>query len=507
MSQNDSYRDHIALTELLLDTSPVGLKELGAVAHGEVQVRLGPEFQARVQASRGHLLAHLERGTPVYGTNTGVGALYTRAIPPEQGPQLSRNIVLSHACGVGAGLSPLLVRAIMFSAVLNLGQGYSGVRLELLDMLVEMLNRKVIPLIPSRGSIGSLTHMASVGCALMGLGTCLEGEREVPAEKALQSAGLQPLELLEGEGLSLVSGTPSLMGIGGLATLRAHRLSQAADLAAALSFEALRANPGCLDPRVHRVRNHSGQSRVAATLLRLTMGSELLSTENLQDCLSLRTTPQVHGSSLQTIERAVATLEVELNSATDNPLIFPDAVLSACNAHGEPMAQCLDGLSVALAELGNISERRTDRLLNFRVNGLPPFLTEDPGLNSGWMIPQYVSAYLVAENKILSHPVSVDSIPMSAFQEDHVNMGTMAALMAFRVARNLERILAIEMLTARAALGYRLPLQPGPTLQRAVELLDGLVPPKSGDRVLGPDIETLALELGEGRFYSELESL
>ena len=317
-------------------------------------------------------------------------------------------------------------------------------------------------------------------------------------EEALASCELTPLSLEAGEGLSLVSGTPSLTGVGGVAVVKAQRISDIADIAAALSFEALRANPDSLHPRVHEVRPHFGQQEVARRMRILLEDSELLSRENLQDCLSLRTTPQVHGSTRQNVQRAVQTLEVELNSATDNPLIFEDEVLSACNAHGEPMAQCLDGLSVAMAELGNISERRTDRLLNFRINGLPPFLSDDPGLRSGLMIPQYVSAYLVAENKVLSHPASVDSIPMSAFQEDHVNMGTLSAIMARKVANNVERILAIELITARAALRFRAPLHCSPKLQTVVERLDSLVQPVLQDRILGPDIEKVAQYLGAG---------
>ncbi len=488
----------LKLARVVLDEEPVTLDDLQLIAEGLGRLELGPAVQERIKASRGHLLRHVADGRPIYGTNTGVGALFTREILPEEQATLSRNIVLSHACGVGRPLEPNTVRAIMFGAACNLAKGYSGVRLEVVEKFAEFLNSDILPLVPSRGSIGSLTHMAHISKGLMGHGRCLFRGREMPVDEALYRVDIKPLVLEVGEGLSLVSGTPSLTGIGGVAAIRGLRVSNMADIAASLSFEALQANPDSLDERVHAVRPHQGQSETARRMRGFLKGSELLSRENLQDCLSLRTTPQVHGSTRQTLKRTVETLEMELNSATDNPLIFEDTVLSACNAHGEPLSQCFDSLSVALSELGNISERRTDRLLNFRMNGLPPFLTDHPGLRSGWMIPQYVSAYLVSENKVLSHPVSVDSIPMSAFQEDHVNMGTLAALMSVRIVRNVERILAIELLTARAALRFRAPLQPSPRLQETVEALDSMVQPLLEDRPLGEDIEKLAeyIELG-----------
>lgn len=488
----------VSVRTIALDSQPVTLEYLQLISEGLGQLKLGPAVVERVEKSRASLLRHLESGLAIYGSNTGVGALFTREVPAEQQRDLSRNIVLSHACGVGDPLGPVSVRAIMFGAVCNLAQGYTGVRLEVLEKLLDFLNADILPITPSAGSIGSLTHMAHISCGLMGLGRCHFRGQDMSVMEALSETGLVPLELEAGEGLSLVSGTPSLTGIGGVAAVKAQRLSDLADIAAALSFEALRANPDSLHPRVHEVRPHPGQQAVARRMREFLEGSELLSRANLQDCLSLRTTPQVHGSTRQTVKRAIDTLEIELNSATNNPLIFEDTVLSACNAHGEPLAQCFDNLTVALAELGNISERRTDRLLNFRINGLPPFLTDDPGLHSGLMIPQYVSAYLVSENKVLSHPVCVDSIPMSAFQEDHVNMGTLSALMAVRVAVNVERILAIEFLTARAALRFLLPLQPTPRLREVVDMLDSLVEPVLSDRVLGPDITRLADYLGAG---------
>lgn len=486
------------LATVVLDGQMVTLDDLQVVAEGLGRLRLGPEVLQRIADSREHLLEHLQNGLSIYGTNTGVGALFTREIPPERQAELSRNVVLSHACGVGDPLAPGTVRGIIFGAVCNLSRGHSGVRPKLVQGLLDLLEHDILPRVPGSGSIGSLTHMAHIGSGLLGHGLCRFRGVEMPIGEAFEEVGLEPLELEAGEGLSLVSGTPSLTGVGGVATVKARRLLDVADLAASLSFEALRANPDSLHPRVHEVRPHPGQAEVARHMRELLEGSELLSRENLQDCLSLRTTPQVHGSTRQTVQRVVETLEVELNSATDNPLIFKEEVLSACNAHGEPMAQCFDSLSVALAELGNISERRTDRLLNFKVNGLPPFLTDDPGLRTGLMIPQYVAAYLVSENKVLSHPVSVDSIPMSAFQEDHVNMGTLGAMMAFRVVQNVERILAIELLTARAALRFRSGLSPSSRLQEVIETLDSLVQPVLLDRVLGPDIERLAEYIGAG---------
>lgn len=490
---------------IVLDDVPVTLEQMELVARGREPLVLGEPVREKIATSRRTLEHLLARGDRIYGTTTGVGGLSHLDVPPERQADLSRNIILSHACGVGPRLSDPLVRAIMFGAVMNLSQGYSGVRLELVERLVELLNRGVVPCVPSQGSVGSLTHMAHVGLALMGQGQARLGERVLPAAEALAEVGLEPFEMAAGEGLSMVSGTPSIVGIGGLAVLKARRLLRWADLAAAMSYEALQGNPGAFDERVHWVRPHPGQMAVASNLRRLTAGSQLLGTHRLQDCLSLRTTPQVHGACRETVHRAAETLQRELNSATDNPLIFEEGAVSACNAHGEPMAQCLDVCTTALAELGNIAERRTDRMLNYHVSGLPPFLCGGGGLNSGLMIPHYVSAYLVAENKILAHPVSVDSIPMSAFQEDHVNMGTMSALMAYRVATNVERILAVELLSAAHALEHLRPLVPGAAVAATVGRIWEEVRPVTEDRALSADIQKLADFVGGSDWIEQLE--
>ncbi|MGE0490031.1 MAG: histidine ammonia-lyase [Vulcanimicrobiota bacterium] len=492
--------------ELVLDERSLTLDDLAAVAASEVQVSLGEYRRHRLEESRQNLLDLLAQGVPIYGTSTGVGGLSEVRLAPEDYPRLSRNIILSHACGVGEPLSVEVVRAILFAAAVNLSLGFSGVRVVLVERLLEFLNRGLAPVMPAQGSIGSLTHMASTGLVLMGEGKADYRGALFSGGEALAMAGLVPLELAEGEGLSLISGTPSIVGIGGLAVGRALQVARLADLAAACSFEALRGNPSAFDERVHAVRPHPGQVKVARNLRQLTAGSALLDTARLQDCLSLRTTPQVHGSSRQTIERAAQTFNIELNSATDNPLIFPGRALSACNAHGEPMAQCLDGVTAALSELGNISERRIDRMLNYHVSGMPPFLVTQSGLNSGLMMPQYVAAYLVAENKILSHPVSVDSIPMSAFQEDHVNMGTMSALMALRVVINVEKIFAIELLTAAQGLRFRVPLAPGVAAALASQKVWETVPPVDEDRALGEEIERLASVLSQRRWLDEVEA-
>lgn len=492
---------------LAIDNQPLTLQDLSTIASEERSVVLGDSGRQRVAQCRGHLLELLAAGVPIYGTTTGVGGLSTIELPPHQYRALSANIVRSHACGVGDPLSREVSRAILFAAAVNMSQGYSGVRVELIEAILALLNRGITPVMPNQGSIGSLTHMAAAGLVLMGEGRAEYQGVMMTGAEALKKAGLLPLELAESEGLSLISGTPSIVGIGGLAVGRAQQILRLCDLTAASSFEALRGNPSAFDERVHAVRPHPGQIRVASNLRRLTRGSELLGGGQLQDCLSLRTTPQVHGSSRQTIKRARDTLRTELNSATDNPLIFPGEALSACNAHGEPMAQCLDGVTAALSELGNISERRIDRMLNMHVSGLPPFLVDSSGLHSGLMMPQYVAAYLVAENKILSHPVCVDSIPMSAFQEDHVSMGTMAALMAFRVVVNVEKILAIEMLTAAQALRFRAPLKPGRPVAAAAAKVWETIAPIEHDRPLGEDIEALAEVLRQRAWLSEINEL
>ena len=490
------------------------LSSLIRVAYHQADLRLSDSVAKRVRDGRTHFEAALAAGTPIYGSNTGVGALSELSIAPEDSIRLSRNIVVSHACGVGDPLPAQLVRAIMVAQVCNFGRGHSGVRLELVERILALLNSELTPYVPSRGSVGSLTHMAHVGLTLLGLGQAYWKNEVVPASEGLRLAGLEPIVLEAGEGLAMVSGTSSIVGIGAVAIHDAYYLARWADLAGSMSLEALRGNPAALDPRVHAARPHQGQSRVAANILKLVAGSELLYGEhsrNLQDGLSLRTIPQVHGACRDVIGRAADIVTTELNSATSNPLVFESDgqvdVVSACNSHGEPMAQCLDAMTAAVAELGNISERRTDRTLNAHVSRLPAFLAPPGGLHCGLMIVQYVSAYLVAENKVLAHPVSVDSIPMSAFQEDHVVMGTLAAINAHRVVRNAQRVIAAELLAAAQGLEIHKPRKAGAGVAATLEAIRTFIEPLEEDRILSEDLERLYEFVRRGAWLDQLQEI
>ncbi|HEY4000608.1 MAG TPA: histidine ammonia-lyase, partial [Candidatus Xenobia bacterium] len=468
---------------------PLNLGEVVQVARHRVPLSLGPETVARIQASRRMLEELIAGGVAMYGVTTGVGELSKVRVGPEHASTLSANIVMSHACGVGEPLRDEQVRAIMVCAVLNWSQGRSGVRLALAQRLVDLLNHDVVPYVPSQGGMGSLTHMAHIGLVAMGLGEVL-GRR--PAAERLADAGLAPLALAEKEGLSLVNGTVSKTGLASLALHDARRLAVWADVAGAMSFEALKGVPTAFDPRIHAARPHPGQSHVARNLLALIADSEIVAKyrhERVQDALSLRCMPQVHGAIRDQIEAASHTCEIEMNSATDNPLLFDGQALSGCNAHGEPMALSTDALAMAVADLANISERRIDRLVNHHVSDLPAFLVRGNGLSSGFMIPQYVAAALVAENKVLGHPMSVDSIPTTALQEDHWSMGTGSALKAGRVVHNAQKVVAIEVLTAAQALEFHRPLLPGQGTRAMQAEVRQHIPPWDEDRIFYPDME------------------
>ncbi|MEW6280081.1 MAG: histidine ammonia-lyase [Candidatus Eremiobacterota bacterium] len=462
--------------------------------HGE-QLVLSPEVRQRIQASRRVLEGAIQEGRSLYGITTGVGDLSATPVDRGDSCRLSRNILMSHACGVGAPLPAEQVRAILVAAVANWAQGLSGVRLELVDAVLDLLNRGVTPWMPSQGGMGSLTHMAHAGLVLMGMGRAYYAGELLPGEEALTRAGLLPVQPAEKEGLSLVNGTPAKTGLGCLAARDALRLADWADLAGAMSLEALGGQLAAFDPRVHRARAHPGQEQVAESIRQLTRGSQVLQKAagaRVQDALSLRCIPQVHGACRDALRSVVSVLETELNSATDNPLVFEDgSVVSACNAHGEPVALALEQLALAVAELASISERRTDRLVSPHLSGLPAFLVRSGGLNSGFMIAQYVAASLVAENKVLCHPVVADSIPTGAMQEDHWSMGTPAARKALAVVANAQKVVAVELLTAAQALEFQRPLRFGQGVEAGHARVRSLVPPWEEDREFYPDLEAV----------------
>lgn len=459
------------MNEILIDGETLTFEQVVAVAHGtpgEPPVVIGDEARTRVQTCADAVQTLLARGEVAYGITTGFGAFKDKIISREEVEHLQRNIVLSHAVGVGKPFDIPTVRAIMLIRANTLARGFSGIRNETLELIVACLNRGVHPIIPEKGSLGAsgdLAPLAHFACVLIG-----EGEAEYQGEvmaggDALSAAGLRPVVLAAKEGLALTNGTTVMTALGLLETWRSIRLANIADLTGCLSLEALHGTLSAFDERIHALRPHPRQIDCAANLRSILAGSEFVrdfDPSNIQDAYTLRCMPQVHGACRDAVAYAEWLLKLELNAVTDNPLIFVDddgkiEVLSGGNFHGEPLALAFDYLTIALSELGNISERRLMRLTDEASNAhvLPAFLTEHGGLNSGFMIVQYTAAALCTENKILAHPASVDTIPSSANVEDHVSMGATAALKLRQVVENLETILALEALCAAQGIDFR----------------------------------------------------
>jgi histidine ammonia-lyase len=454
-------------------------------------------------------------GEHTYGINTGFGRFVSKTIPPELAAELQLRLLRSHACGVGEPYPDEVVRGAMLLRANTLAKGYSGARTETVELLLSCLNAGVTPIVPSRGSVGAsgdLAPLAHLALPLVGEGhASVDGEVLTGAE-ALIRAGLEPVELQAKEGLSLINGTQFMAAIGALTVVRAGRLTRTADVACALSLEALQGSRGSFLPEIHELRPLAGQRASAANILRLLEGSAILEAhrwcDKVQDAYSLRCAPQVHGASRDLLAYAETTIAVELNAATDNPLVFVERgeLVSNGNFHGQPLAFALDAAAMALAELASISERRVERLTNPSLSdGLPAFLTHDGGLNSGFMIPQYVAAALVSENKVLCHPAGVDSIPTSAGQEDHVSMGNASALKCWQVLANAERALAIELLAGAQGIEFLAPLEPGVGARAAHDFVRSLSPSVIEDRPLAGDIEAVAVAIRDGELVKAVE--
>lgn len=487
---------------ILVDGESLTLEQVELVARQGVKVGLAPAAVEKMQASRRVVEEVLAGGEVAYGINTGFGDLSRVRISDEEVEQLQHNLVLSHSCGVGEPVGEEIVRALMLLRANALAKGFSGVRPVVVETLIAMLNQGIHPLIPSQGSVGAsgdLVPLAHMALALIGGGEVDYRGRRLPAAEALALAGIAPLKLQAKEGLALINGTQFMAALACLNITDARRLFLTADVIAAMAVEALEGLPSAFDPRVQAVRPHPGQVQVAARLRKLLEGGELARGRHparVQDAYTLRCIPQVHGASWDVLSWVDNLVEAEINSATDNPLIFADdgAIISGGNFHGQPLALAMDALTMAVAEMGSIAERRVERLVNPSLSGLPPFLTRHSGLNSGCMIPQYVAAALTSENKVLSSPSSVDSIPTSANQEDHVSMGAFAARKARQVIHNLERILAIELLCAAQALEFRKGTQWGLGVEAAYRAVRRGIAPLEEDRLLYREIEK-ALEL------------
>jgi histidine ammonia-lyase len=491
--------------------------DVWAVAVDGTGAELTDEAREKMGAAR-RLVERAVHGTRehTYGVNTGFGRFVAVDIPEEQTGELQLRLLRSHACGVGEPYPDEIVRGALLLRANALAKGNSGAYVETVELLLALLDRGVLPVVPSRGSVGAsgdLAPLAHLALPLVGEGDAwVDGERLSGAD-ALARVGLEPVELAAKEGLSLINGTQFMAATLALALVRARRLARVADVACALSVEALQGSRTSFLPQIHALRPLRGQVAAAANVLRLLEGSAIIEAhrwcDKVQDAYSLRCAPQVHGASRDLLEYAEYTVAVELNAATDNPLVLvdDDVLVSNGNFHGQPLAFALDALAMAVAELASISERRVERLVNPNLSeGLPAFLTTNGGLNSGFMIPQYVAASLVSENKVLCHPASVDSIPTSAGQEDHVSMGNAAGLKAWQVLANSERAVAIELLAGSQAVEFHAPLEPGTGGRAARAAVRELSPRLRDDRPLAGDIEAVAAAIRDGSVVVAVEA-
>jgi histidine ammonia-lyase len=466
-----------------------------------------------MRASRAAVDEILGRGQVAYGVNTGFGRLSEHVIPPNQLHTLQRNLVRSHACGLGNALSAEETRALLLLRANSLGLGYSGSRPEVAQLVNHLLVRGVLPIIPEKGSVGAsgdLAPLAHLALVLIGEGEAIYDGQRLRGEEALQRARLNPIDLQAKEGLALLNGTQAINAVGALALHRAFRITRAAAIAGAMSLEALLGTPVAFDERIHQARPHPTQLHAAQLLRHLLRNSEireshLVGDPRVQDAYSLRCMPQIHGAVEHALEHARSVLEIESGSATDNPLIFcaqgTAETLSGGNFHAAPLGLVLDYAAIALTDLGGVSERRIDRLINPDLNeSLPAFLTPEPGISSGFMIAHVAAVSLLAECKVLSHPASVDNLPTSGGKEDHVSMGLTAALKFRTIVENLERVIAVELLCAAQGIDFRRPLRAGEGVEQAHAIIRQLVPKREADRMLAPDVEAVAGAIRKGFF-------
>ena len=502
------------MKEILLDMDGMSLEDLVAIAREGSTVRLTKESKARIINARKMIEKWVKEERVIYGVTTGFGALSDVIISKEDTKRLQENILMSHAAGVGDLLDEETVRAVMALRIKDLARGHSGICLETVSRIIDLLNRGVCPVVPEKGSVGAsgdLAPLAHLCLVLIGQGEAFYEGQRISGIEALKKCGLNPLQLKAGEGLALVNGTQVMTAIGGLSIYDAVKLSKMTDIAAAMSLEVLMGSKTEFDQRIHHVRPHPGQAAAADNMDRITRDSEIITSHKdcsrIQDAYSLRCSPQVHGASKDAITYARKVVETEMNSSTNNPLIFPESqeFLLGGNFHGQPVALALDFLCMAVSELANISERRIERLVNPQLSGLPAFLVSDGGLNSGLMLAQYTAASLVSENKVLSHPACVDSIPTSANKEDHVSMGTISARKLREIVKNTEYVIAIELLCGAQAMDLFTNVKPGEGTLIAYKIIRDEVPHLEKDRIISKDIETMVHLMRSGKILKEIE--
>lgn len=488
---------------VIIDGSQLTLADLYGVAFDDERVELSEETRELLIKRRKALEEDYKKST-IYGVNTGFGILADKKISSDELEELQRNIVLSHAAGVGEPLDKRLVRAVMLVRANSLCKGFSGVRPVIVERLLDLLNKNIVPIVPRQGSVGAsgdLSPLSHIAMAVIGEGKVFYNDKVVEAKTALNKEKIKPVVLKAKEGLSLLNGTAFMAGIGSCVAYIATKLFDEAINIAAMSIDALLGSTSPFDERIQEARPHPGQIYVAARLRDALEGSEIrhshLNCDRVQDAYTLRTIPQVYGAVYDTIQYVTTVLEREINSATDNPLIFENGdAISGGNFHGEPVALVMDFLSIALTDMGNMMERRIDRLVNPKLNDLPAFLTNGKeGLNSGYMIWQYTAAALASENKTLAHPASADSIPTSGFQEDHVSMGAWGARKLWKILENWSRILTIEAVLGYRAMTFRRPKISGPTVENLYDQLWEVLPDHLSDRYFGNEFEEVRKKL------------
>ena len=505
------------MKQVLLDKGRLSIDDIVAVARYGAPVGITNAGEQRVERTRKLIAKWVREEKNIYGITTGFGALCNVSISESDTRALQQKIIMSHAAGVGNPLPEEVVRAIMAIRVHDLAMGHSGCRIKTLRHLLAFLNDGVTPVIPEKGSVGAsgdLAPTAHMGLVLIGMGEAFYKGQKISGALALEKTGLTPLVLEAGEGLALINGTQVMTAIASLVVRDAVRLSKLADIACAMSLEVLMGSNSEFDPRIHQVRPHPGQIASADNMLRLTEESRIILSHvgcaRVQDAYTLRCSPQIHGASKDAVTHAQRVVDIEINSTTTNPLIFPDTeeIRLGGNFHGQPIAMAADYLSMGIAELGNVSERRIERLVNPQLSELPAFLVKNGGLNSGFMIAQYAAAALVSENKVLAHPACVDSIPTSANKEDHVSMGTIAIRQCREILNNVEHVIAVEMLCAAQA--YDLitennPLAAGRGTMEAYRIIREKIPYLSEDRVISEDIETMVDLIRTSRIVDAVE--
>ncbi len=501
---------------VIIDGNHLTLDDFIEVVRYRKKVYLSDEAKSKIKKSRTIIDEIVNKEKIVYGVNTGFGKLANVVISKDKVSELQENLLKSHACGVGEYFNKEITRGIMLLRINALAKGYSGIRLETLERLLFYLNEDILPLIPEKGSLGAsgdLAPLAHMALSLIGYGKVLYKGKILEVKDVLKKYQLKPFDkLLAKEGLSLINGTQVMTSVGAITLYGAIQLSKLADIASCLTMEALYGIKDAMDEKIHTVRGHSGQIETAKNIMRITENSEYLTSQGeirTQDAYSLRCIPQVHGATKDALKYIKEKVEIEMNAATDNPLIFDeDTVTSGGNFHGQPMAISFDFLKIAISELANISERRIERLVNPHLNeGLPAFLAKKSGVNSGFMITQYTAASLVSENKVLSHPASVDSIPSSASQEDHVSMGTIAARGANDILKNTQYVLAIEFLAASQAIDIREKKALGKGTRRAHEIIRNVVSYIEEDTIMSPKIDKIRQIMMDGKLLNEVESM